>query len=98
MAKKPRQKNKRSKAKSGQTQREAPIQPVQPSAMAPKVGPVKYVGQVRQEARKVVWPTRRETIVTTILVMIMTVLMGAFFFLTDTIISTIVNFIIGFGS
>ena len=32
-----------------------------------KVSPVKYVGQVRQEARKVVWPTSRETITTTIL-------------------------------
>lgn len=88
MAKKPR-----NKAKTPE-----PIAPVQPSAMAPKVGPVKYVGQVRQEARKVVWPTRRETIVTTILVMIMTILMGAFFFVTDTVISTIVKFIIGFGA
>lgn len=77
---------------------DAPIPPVQPSAMAPKVGPVKYVGQVRQEARKVVWPTRKETIVTTIMVLIMTVLMGAFFFVVDSIISTIVRLIIELGA
>jgi len=87
MAKKPKNKSKKAE----------PIPPVQPSAMAPKVGPVKYVGQVRQEARKVVWPTRRETVITTILVLIMTVLMGAFFFVVDGIVSTIVQFIIGLG-
>lgn len=70
----------------------------QPASLVPKVGPVKYVGQVRQEGRKVVWPTQRETVVTTILVLIMTLFMGAFFFVTDTIISTIVQFVIGLGS
>lgn len=75
----------------------APTPPVQPSAMVPKVGPVKYVGQVRQEARKVVWPTQKETIVTTILVLIMVVLMGAFFFVVDMGVSATVQFIIGLG-
>ena len=89
MAKKP----KKNKAKAA-----APIEPVQPSAMIPKVGPVKYVAQVRQEGRKVVWPTRRETVVTTILVMIMTILLGAFFFVVDSIVSAIVQFIIGLGT
>ena len=42
-----------------------------------KVGPIKYVGQVRQEGRKVVWPTWRETMTTSILVLLPTVLMGA---------------------
>lgn len=62
-----------------------------------KVGPVKYLGQVRQEGRKVVWPTSRETITTTILVLIMTVLMGAFFFVVDWIVGLIINFVLGFG-
>ena len=64
---------------------------------APKVGPVKYVGQVRQEARKVVWPTWRETLTTTILVMIMVVLMGIFFFFVDWALASIVRFVLGFG-
>ena len=62
-----------------------------------KVGPVKYVGQVRQEGRKVVWPTWRETLTTTILVMIMVVLMGIFFFIVDWALASIIKVILGFG-
>ncbi len=62
-----------------------------------KVGPVKYVGQVRQEARKVVWPTSRETITTTILVMIMVVLMGIFFFIVDWALASIIKLILALG-
>lgn len=62
-----------------------------------KVGPVKYIGQVRQEGRKVVWPTSRETVTTTILVLIMTVLMGAFFFVVDFFVAKIVQLILGMG-
>ena len=66
-------------------------------AKTDKVGPVKYVGQVRQEARKVVWPTWRETLTTTILVMIMVVLMGIFFFIVDWALASIIKIILGFG-
>ncbi len=62
-----------------------------------KVGPVKYVGQVRQEARKVVWPTWRETVTTTILVMIMVVLMGIFFFIVDWALASLIKLILGLG-
>lgn len=62
-----------------------------------KVSPIKYVGQVRQEGRKVVWPTWRETMTTTILVMIMVILMGAFFFVVDAIVAQIIQFVLSFG-
>ena len=62
-----------------------------------KVGPVKYVGQVRQEARKVVWPTWRETVTTTILVMIMVILMGIFFFIVDWALASLIKIILGLG-
>lgn len=62
-----------------------------------KVGPVKYIAQVRQEARKVTWPTSRETVVTTVLVMFMVVLMGAFFFIVDWILATGIKLILGLG-
>lgn len=62
-----------------------------------KVSPVKYVGQVRQEARKVTWPTRRETMVTTVLVMIMVIIMGAFFFLVDWVLAVGIRIILGLG-
>ncbi len=37
------------------------------------VGPFEFLQQVRAEAAKVVWPTRRETVVTTVMVVIMAV-------------------------
>jgi len=66
-------------------------------AKTDKVSPVKYVGQVRQEARKVVWPTWRETLTTTILVMIMVILMGIFFFIVDWALANVIKVILGFG-
>lgn len=65
---------------------------------APKVGPVKYVGQVRQEARRVVWPGWPEVWKTTILVMVLFVLMGAFFFIVDWALANIVQFVLGLGA
>ncbi len=64
---------------------------------APKVGPVQYLGQVRQEARKVVWPTWRETLTTTVLVMIMVILMGIFFFIVDWALASIIRIVLGLG-
>ena len=73
-------------------------EPVKAEASAPKVGPVKYVGQVRQEARKVVWPTWRETLTTTVLVMIMVILMGIFFFVVDWALANVVRLVLGIGA
>ena len=64
---------------------------------SPSVGPVQYLGQVRQEARKVVWPTWRETLTTTILVMIMVILMGIFFFIVDWALANIIRMVLGLG-
>jgi len=50
---------------------------------AKKVGPVKYLAQVRAEGRKVVWPTLRETVTTTIMVIIVMIIFGIFFFFVD---------------
>ena len=66
------------------------------SAKSEKVSPLQYLGQVRQEGRKVVWPTRPETTTTTILVMIMVMIMGAFFLVTDTVLGYIVNFVLSY--
>ena len=62
-----------------------------------KVSPIKYVGQVRQEGRKVVWPTSRETVTTTILVMVMVIIMGAFFFVSDWLVNLVIQFVLSFG-
>jgi len=64
---------------------------------ADKVSPVKYLGQVRQEGRKVVWPSWNEVYKTTILVMIMVAIMGLFFFIVDWALANVVQLILGIG-
>ncbi len=51
-----------------------------------RTNPLQYIQQVRAETAKVVWPTRRETVLTTVMVMIMATLFAIFFFAVDTLI------------
>jgi preprotein translocase subunit SecE len=48
--------------------------------------PAKFVREVRAEAAKVTWPSRRETSITTLMVVIMAVLTAIFFLLVDQVI------------
>ena len=48
--------------------------------------PAQFISQVRAEAAKIVWPTRREVVTTTIKVFIMAALFSVFFFLVDLLI------------
>ena len=45
------------------------------------INPFKYVQQVRNEVSKIVWPTRKETMTTTVMVFIMSALIALFFLL-----------------
>jgi len=60
-----------------------------------KTSPGEFIRQVRHEASKVVWPTKNETFRTTVMVMIMAGLLALFFLLTDSVFSTIVQFLLG---
>ncbi len=51
-----------------------------------RTNPLQFIQQVRGEVAKVVWPTRRETTVTTIMVFIMASIAAMFFFMIDQII------------
>jgi len=42
--------------------------------------------EVRQEARKITWPSRKETMITTVMVLIMVVLASVFFLVVDAIL------------
>ena len=53
-----------------------------------KTNPFQFMQQVRAESAKVTWPTRREVVVTTIMVLIMATLTAIFFFLVDLVIRT----------
>ena len=63
-----------------------------------RVGPFTFFGQVQQEARKVTWTSRQETIYATVMVVIMVVVAAGFFYLTDALVSIIVRFLTGTGS
>ena len=60
--------------------------------------PFNFAQQVRAEAAKIVWPTRRETVTTTIMVFIMATLFAIFFFLVDTIIGIALELILRIAS
>lgn len=47
------------------------------------MNPLKFLGEVRQEMHKVTWPTRRETLVATGLVMALSALAAVFFMTVD---------------
>jgi len=63
-----------------------------------KTSPGEFIRQVRAETAKVVWPTRRETVTTTIMVGIMTTLLGLFFFGIDQLFASIVKLLLSFLS
>ena len=50
------------------------------------VNPFQFIQQVRTEVGKVVWPTRRETFITSVMVFIMAMLTAVFFFFVDWLI------------
>ncbi len=60
--------------------------------------PLRFMREVREEVSKVTWPTRSETIVTTIMVFIMAIAASIFFMLADQVISRVVKVVLGFGS
>ena len=64
----------------------------------PKVSPFKFLQEVRAEANKVTWPTRKETTVTTIMVFVMVTLASIFFLLADQVMRIAVSFLLGINS
>jgi preprotein translocase subunit SecE len=53
------------------------------NGMMARTNPLEFLQQVRQEAAKVTWPTRRETMITTTMVMIMVAVSSVFFLVVD---------------
>jgi len=63
-----------------------------------KTNPFDFIQQVRSEAAKVTWPTRKETMITTAMVFVMVVLASVFFLVVDQVIGWGVrSIILGFG-
>jgi preprotein translocase subunit SecE len=65
--------------------------------MAAKTNPFTFMQQVRTEVSKVTWPTRRETITSAIMVFIMVILAGLFFYILDKGLSFVVTSLLSLG-
>jgi preprotein translocase subunit SecE len=59
-----------------------------------KINPGEFMRQVQAEARKVVWPTRQETVTTAIFVAIMMVILAVFFLGIDSLFGEIVKWLL----
>jgi preprotein translocase subunit SecE len=62
-----------------------------------KTSPAQFLQEVRQEAAKVTWPTRKETGVSTAMVFVFVILAAIFFFFVDQLLQLGVKFIFGLG-
>ena len=59
--------------------------------------PGAFIRQVRQEAAKVTWPSRKETGVSTAMVFVMVTLAALFFFVVDQALAWVVRVVLGLG-
>ncbi len=62
-----------------------------------KTNPFEFMQQVRTETSKVTWPTRKETVITTVMVFIMVLAAALFFLAADQILSWLVGLVLGLG-
>lgn len=57
--------------------------------------PFEFIQEVRAEMAKVTWPTQKETVVTTIMVLILVAMAMVFFFAADQVLNFLVQLLIG---
>ena len=67
----------------------------QDSTMA-VINPLRFTQQVRAEITKIVWPTRRETMITTVMVFVMAFVFALFFFGVDQLVQFVLNLVLAF--
>ena len=103
--KKPRAKTNRAAAIKDRAAKTAavitPASPIAAEAVKEKkksFNPFIFFQEVRAEARKITWTSRRETWITSVMVFIMVVLAAIFFFGTDTVLSFLVSRLLQFAT
>ena len=65
--------------------------------MASKTNPFTFLQQVRAEATKITWPSRRETMISTAMVLVMVIFAALFFFAADQLIGWILSLVLNVG-
>ena len=63
-----------------------------------ELNPAKFIREVRSEVSKVTWPTRKETITSTMMVLILALIAALFFLAVDGIFGYIIGKILGLGA
>ena len=61
-----------------------------------KVSPAQFYREVRQEVSKVTWPSRRETLTSTMMVLILVFIAAVFFLAVDAVIAMLMKLILGY--
>tara|TARA_A100001011_G_scaffold137763_1_gene145333 strand:+ start:126 stop:347 length:222 start_codon:yes stop_codon:yes gene_type:complete len=65
------------------------------STIMKRLNPTKFFKEVKQEGQKIVWPSRKETLITTAMVFVMVLIFSLFFLLVDNVISWFIRLILG---
>ena len=66
--------------------------------MASKTNPIAFLQQVRSETAKVTWPSRRETMISTVMVFVMVFLAALFFFAADQLMGWLIGLVLNAGA
>ena len=74
-----------------------PVADARNAGLMAKYNPLAFLQEVRQETAKVTWPTRKEVIITTVMVLIMVTLASIFFLLADQVLGWIVSELLRLG-
>ena len=64
----------------------------------PRVSVPQFINQVNAERRKIVWPSRKETWITSVMVFIMVAIASVFFFVVDFGLAKLSSWVLAFGS
>jgi preprotein translocase subunit SecE len=70
----------------------------EPTAPKKRTSIPQFASQVRAEGRKIVWPSRKETWITSVMVLIMVLIAAIFFFVVDAGLTVASSFILGLGT
>ncbi|CAN7539732.1 preprotein translocase subunit SecE [Pararhizobium sp. LjRoot255] len=65
--------------------------------MASKTNPFTFLQQVRSETSKVTWPSRRETMISTLMVFVMVFFAALFFFAADQLMGWLIGLVLNAG-
>lgn len=62
-----------------------------------KISPIQFFRQVKQEVKKITWPTRKEVMQSSFMVVVIVAIAATFFFFADQVLGWIVKLILGLG-